>query len=239
MASTLSRRDLIRQAKGLALATPFLSLVACDGGGRRLTQLRGATMGTTYGVKLTDPPAGVERQALETDIDRILETVNRQMSTYRPDSELSRFNAAKSDAWVGVSADTLTVIEEALRVSRLSDGGFDPTIGPLVGLWGFGAEGGDPRLPSPESIGETRRRVGYRKVRTRRSSPGGGASRANRRQTLPRRDRPRAARSGIQPARRRVADRHRKAARRRADRATGHPARRPGAGHVGRLSDLL
>jgi thiamine biosynthesis lipoprotein len=169
MASTLSRRDLICQAKGLALATPFLGLVACDGGnaGRRLTKLRGATMGTTYGVKVTDLPASVDPHALKTDIDRILETVNQQMSTYRPESELSRFNAAGSRSWFRVSADTLTVIEEALGIGRLTDGAFDPTVGPLVGLWGFGADGGEPRVPSAEAIADVRRKVGYRRVRTR------------------------------------------------------------------------
>ena len=167
MASVFSRRDVIRQAKHLALATPFLSLIACDGGGRRQTVLNGATMGTTYSVKIPRMPKGLERETLERDIAAILETVNAQMSTYRPDSELSRFNAGASASWVEVSPDTLAVVDEALRVSRLSGGAFDPTIGPLVDLWGFGPGGSGLRaVPSQARIEATLPATGFRHVRT-------------------------------------------------------------------------
>lgn len=167
--ATFSRRDVIRQAKKLALATPFLSLVGCDGGGagRRSTLVTGATMGTTYSVKISQMPAGVDRQVLESGIAGILETVNRQMSTFRPDSELSRFNSGPSATWTKVSPDTLAVVEEALRVSRLSDGAFDPTIGPLVDLWGFGPGSVRKEVPSRTRIEEALAGIGYRNVRTR------------------------------------------------------------------------
>lgn len=178
MGSTISRRDLFRKAQGLALGTPFLSLLAC-GDGRRSTLLKGATMGTTYSVQLYPLPAGAGREDLKADIDRILETVNDQMSTYRPDSEISRLNRSASTAWLGASVDTVTVVEEALRIARLSAGAFDPTIGPLVDLWGFGAEAGQPRIPSPEAIEATLGRVGYRGVRTRLSPPAVGKDAAD------------------------------------------------------------
>ena len=87
MKLTFTRRDIIRQTQRLALATQFLSLVACeDNAARRVTVITGATMGTTYSVKIPRLPAAVGRDALERDITRILEIVNAQMSTYRPDS---------------------------------------------------------------------------------------------------------------------------------------------------------
>ncbi len=179
MAVRLTRRDLMARAKALALATPFLSLAACDGrDGARPSLLSGRTMGTSYGVRITDLPAGVDLGALGSELEQILETVNRQMSTYRPDSELSRLNAGASTAPVAVSADTADVLAEALRIAALSDGAFDPTVGPLVDLWGFGPGGGQPRVPSAERIEQTRRRTGFRKLRATTAPPavarGGG-----------------------------------------------------------------
>lgn len=166
MTSELTRRDILRRAQRLALATPFLGLIACDGGGRRQTELSGATMGTTYSVKIPRLPKGVERAALERDIAAILETVNARMSTYRPDSELSRFNDGASASWTGVSPDTLAVVDEALRVSQLSGGAFDPTIGPLVDLWGFGPGGGARSVPPQARIEAILPATGYRHVKT-------------------------------------------------------------------------
>ncbi len=178
MVRAVSRRDIIRQAQGLALATPFLSLVACDGGSAgRLTLVTGSTMGTSYSVKIPQLPARLDRDALERDIAEILEAVNRQMSTYRPDSELSRFNAGAPGTWIGVSPDTLAVVTEALRISRLTEGAFDPTVGPLVDLWGFGPGDSPQVVPAAERIETARRRIGHRHVRTKAAPPSLGKDR--------------------------------------------------------------
>ncbi|MHA1151115.1 MAG: FAD:protein FMN transferase [Alphaproteobacteria bacterium] len=169
MVSVFTRREVIRRAKGLALATPFLSLMACDGG-RQLTQVSGATMGTTYGVKIPYLPPGLEREGLAQEIARIFESVDRRMSTYRADSELSRFNAAGTEP-AQVSRHTLTVVEAAARMSRLSGGVFDPTVGPLVDLWGFGPGGAHGRVPSQERIEEVLRQIGVAKLRTSKEPP--------------------------------------------------------------------
>ena len=60
------------------------------------------------------------------------------VSTYREDSEIMRFNRSTDLDWFAVSAETATVVAEALAISELSGGAFDPTIGPLVDLWQFG-----------------------------------------------------------------------------------------------------
>lgn len=168
MVRRLSRRDFIGQARSVALATPFLSLVGCsDEGDSRLISLGGKTMGTTYSVKLVDISPIIDKVTLAQEINGLLETINQQMSTYRPDSELSNFNAAASGTWAPISIDTRSVINEALRVSRLSAGAFDPTVGPIVDLWGFGPGGGHQRVPSPEEIASTRNNVGFAMIETR------------------------------------------------------------------------
>ena len=169
MPTKLSRRDFIHHAQGVALATPFLSLIGCSDAGDLLS-LGGKSMGTSYSIKLAALPPGIDADALAVEIDGILETVNRQMSTYRPDSELSRFNAAPAGVQMPISQDTRLVIDEALRISRLTGGAFDPTIGPVVDLWGFGPDESRENPPSSEDIFAARATVGFAGVETTSAS---------------------------------------------------------------------
>lgn len=165
MTNTFSRRDIIRRAQGLILASPFISLAACDGAaGRKPTVIRGTTMGTTYSVTIPRQPGGIDAGFLKSGISRVLETVNAQMSTYRTDSELSRFNAAATGIPFAVSSDTRRVVRHALDISRMTDGAFDPTIGPLVDLWGFGPPGARRGVPSEGEIEDAFNHVGFRSV---------------------------------------------------------------------------
>ena len=108
----------------------------------RFWKLSGETMGTTYSVKLLD---ATHRQsdivALKTDLDALLVEVNRQMSTYLPDSEISAFNAAPANSPFAVSAGFATVTRAALELCTATDGAFNPTLDRLIESWGFGREG--------------------------------------------------------------------------------------------------
>ncbi|QDT38927.1 FAD:protein FMN transferase [Stratiformator vulcanicus] len=124
---------------------------------------RGETMGTTYEVKVYSAEGSklqAAQQELKQQADRLLETINDQMSTWWPDSELSRFNRAAGDEPFEVSPATALVVQEAIRVSRLSGGAFDPTVGPLVNLWSFGPEGRPEEIPDDEQIAEARSSIG-------------------------------------------------------------------------------
>ncbi len=169
MAHSLSRRKFIGQAQGVVLATPFLSLYGCSEASQDLVTLNGKTMGTTYSVKLVDTPRDLDSDAIAQGVGETLETVNRRMSTYRPESELSRFNAADAGVWVPTSDDTRSVIDEALRISRMTKGAFDPTVGPIVDLWGFGSGGDEPQLPPSEDVAAVQEMVGFSKIETRAS----------------------------------------------------------------------
>lgn len=151
----MTRRDVLRRTGQAVTAAPFLGLAACGPGAGRdgPIVLTGATMGTTYSIALADPPAGVDPQALQRDVDRLLETVNAQMSTYRPDSELSRFNAAPPTGWVAVSPETAAVVAHAIEVGLLSAGAFDATVGALVNRWGFGPPDRPAELPAAPLAG--------------------------------------------------------------------------------------
>ena len=134
--------------------------------------ISGPTMGTSYSVKVAHPPRGVDEQALKEEIDAALDRIDALMSTYKPDSELSRLNRSKPNEWFSVSPEVAAVIDEAIRIGQLTDGAFDVTVGPLVNLWNFGPERSvTARTPSDAQIRRAARRVGLEHVDVRLSPP--------------------------------------------------------------------
>jgi thiamine biosynthesis lipoprotein len=130
-------------------------------------------MGTQFTVKVVAPPATVEAGALEREVLDRLRGIEALMSTYDPDSELSRLNRFDAPDWFAVSPQTATVLDEALRIGKLTSGAFDVTVAPLVGLWNFGPERrAADRVPSDAEIEAVRARIGLEQLEIRRSPPG-------------------------------------------------------------------
>jgi len=96
---------------------------------------------------------------ISAEIERLENILNRHM----PGSDLQRINAAAGKEPVQVSRETVFVLERALEFAALSGGAFDPTIAPLLELWGFGG-GGVPVVPAPEALARVRQLVDYRAV---------------------------------------------------------------------------
>lgn len=133
----------------------------------------GPTMGTSFTVKVVDLPKEVDADALEREILDALGSLEALMSTYDPDSELSRLNRFEGPDWFDVSPQTAAVVDEALRIGELTDGAFDVTVAPLVSLWNFGpARPTTDRVPSDAEIDQAKARVGFRRIEVRRSPPG-------------------------------------------------------------------
>jgi thiamine biosynthesis lipoprotein len=122
-------------------------------------------------VKVADLPKGMTAADLQQQVDSRLDAINRQMSTYLPDSEISRFNRYADDGWFDVSPETALVVDAALDISRKTNGAFDITVGPLVNLWNFGPNRQPSRIPSPDEIAAAKSRVGYERVAVRREPP--------------------------------------------------------------------
>jgi len=148
----------------------LLACPACEQHARHVTRIEGSTMGTTYSLQIIDMPATHDESELHAAVDGALRAVEGKMSTYDPESELSRFNASHSTTWFEVSADTVNVVEEALRISRLTGGAFDVSVAPLVDLWGFGPHG-QRRRPAPAAIATALDSVGYERLETRPEPP--------------------------------------------------------------------
>lgn len=153
------------------VCAPLLALLTIVGCRQRPPEisLSGPTMGTTYNVKVIGAPAGIDRHSVRVVIDAVLADIDLSMSGYRPDSEVSRFNAARSTAWIPVSADLATVVESAQSVSAASGGALDITIAPLVSLWGFGPTGELLSLPGDNEIKAVQATVGYQRLEVRTS----------------------------------------------------------------------
>ncbi|GHT44519.1 hypothetical protein FACS189454_02170 [Planctomycetales bacterium] len=130
-------------------------------------------MGTTYCVKVADVPQNVNWENVAAAIQNELDTVDRLMSTYKPDSEVCRFNVFRqSDIWFPVSKQTAEVIAAALDISHQTDGAFDITVAPLVNLWGFGPNktGRSPQTLKEESL-KLKLHTGYQKLVVRLDPP--------------------------------------------------------------------
>lgn len=94
-------------------------------------------MGTNWSVDAYLPDGLTEfaaRVAVEAELARVID----QMSTWEPDSFISRYAAAPVGSWLDAPDDFLRVLNEAIRVAEISCGAFDPACGALVDLWGFG-----------------------------------------------------------------------------------------------------
>jgi thiamine biosynthesis lipoprotein len=156
----------IRLTKWLAalLLAVFVSglLPGCDARpGEQVVAFDGLTMGTSFSVRWVDKDA-TRVAPIRAEVVALLAEINRKMSTYIDDSELSRLNRARPGETQTVSAELMFVLQEARRVSEWTDGAFDVTVGPLVNLWGFGPDGRIIHAPSEEEIERLRGRIGYR-----------------------------------------------------------------------------
>lgn len=112
--------------------------------------LAGPTMGTRWSAIFyaTGP---VDLTAIEAELQNAVNRVDDQMSPWKPDSVLSRFNRADSGTWFDLPDETFEVLIAAFELSAETAGAFDPFMGQLVDLWGFGAE---RSAPDAAGIGE-------------------------------------------------------------------------------------
>lgn len=132
-------------------------------------KLNGTTMGSYYAITI-DGAAESNAEDIQTEIDAILADVNRQMSTWDPESEISRFNQSESTDWFPVSPGFAEVVLEAIRLHKFTGGAFDPTVAPLIDLWGFGAK--RPKsFPTQEAIDLARSKTGMQFIEARQDPP--------------------------------------------------------------------
>ncbi|WPN45619.1 MULTISPECIES: FAD:protein FMN transferase [unclassified Pseudomonas] len=125
----------------------------------------GPTMGSSYSIKYVlraDLPAPDQ---VRGQVEKILADVDQQMSTYRSDSDVERFNALPANRCQTMPAPILELVRVGEQLSAQSEGSFDLTVEPLLNLWGFGPQAREEKVPTAEALAEVRQRVGYTHLR--------------------------------------------------------------------------
>jgi thiamine biosynthesis lipoprotein len=152
------RMWIIFQLAQIWCQAPFLNAATAA----ELPMLAGPAMGTTYRVTLAADVPGMTRGEVHREVEAVLARIDRAASTWREDSDASRFNRAATGEWVTVAADLASLVEAARGIHVQSEGAFDVTVGPLVRLWAAG--GGEP---SADAIATAHGRVGMRLIESR------------------------------------------------------------------------
>ncbi|WP_412555722.1 FAD:protein FMN transferase [Shimia sp. MIT1388] len=148
--TALSRRSFIFMT---------LALAACKRGAADFL-LSGQTMGTTYTVVAVEPHGGLDKDDLKAAIDAALQDIDQKMSNWNPASEISQINALKANTSFPMSPDMLALMQAAQTVHEASDKQFDLTLGPLIDLWGFGAQKPTGRIPDDSAVATAMQSVG-------------------------------------------------------------------------------
>jgi thiamine biosynthesis lipoprotein len=140
----------------------FVFLAGC--GFQKQVSFSGKTMGTTYHITVV---TGLFKntKALKDKIDMRLDEINKSMSTFRKDSEISKFNALnQTGKKFYISDDFFNVMTVAQHIYNLTGGAWDGTIEPLVTLWGFGNPENKKRIPSKSEIDELLADIGFNNI---------------------------------------------------------------------------
>lgn len=119
------------------------------------------SMGCVYTIVVYGHDTARFQDASAAALDEV-DRIDRLMSHYKNDSELSRVNREAAKSPVKVDPELFDFVAECLRYSRESEGAFDITVGPLMKAWGFFR--GEGRMPSEAEMAEALSRVGYGRV---------------------------------------------------------------------------
>jgi len=157
----------IQPVKNILFLTGFFILVVlmggCEPAAPKAIALTGYTMGTSYHIKVVgdDLPSS---DSLQKEVDELLVGVNNVFSTYLESSEVSQLNAYNGMEWREMSEEFVSLTEMALELSRITEGAYDVTVGPLVNLWGFGPSFTEGDIPDDADIQRALAKIGYESV---------------------------------------------------------------------------
>ena len=151
------------------LSSVFLLLLSgCFEKTHSLYHASGEAMGTTWQATMattSDPDSDL----LKLKIDVLLSELNKEMSTYDPESALSIFNSEISTEWSALPVAVIDLIRSAGRISKDTEGAYDVTLGTVVDLWGFGADFQPGDEPDMDTVFEEMNNVGHQLVAVSRN----------------------------------------------------------------------
>ncbi len=145
------------------LAALLLLASACRRPAPPPVESAGPTMGTVATVSVPAAAAAALPDQ-RAEVAQCFAELEQTLSIFRPDSDLARLNAAAGGEPLTVGTDTLSVLSSALRAADASGGAFDPTVGPLMAVWGFRGTNRLVAPPGSELLAEARARVGWTNI---------------------------------------------------------------------------
>ncbi len=152
----------LRPAIVVALAT---ALAGCFNSAVPVSEISGSTMGSTYSIKWVGVDGSPGPQELQASLDNQFDEFDAEVSTWRDDSYLSRFNALPTNGCQVMPQSVLDMVAFAQRLNHDSEGGFDVTVGPLLDVWGFHRSDGVQVVPEQSDIDVALQNVGQQHLR--------------------------------------------------------------------------
>jgi len=153
----------------LMTALSFLGLAGC--GPQKPVVLQGETMGTTWSLQIADPVSKSKGEDIGAFIRHELDALENELSHWKTDSALSRWNQSNDTEWQSVPRSLAETVAVARQIGKETRGAMDITAAPLITLWGFGPHSAPVDIPSDEQIADALKRVGWNHIEVRTYLP--------------------------------------------------------------------
>lgn len=148
----------MRKPSPLALLLLALLTLACSPKAPAEVSQTEFVLGTVCSIRLLK---GGDKAVIGKALVRLHE-IEDALSVNKPGSQIDEVNAAAGKAPVAVGQEALDIVQRGLRYATLSQGSFDPSVGPLVKLWGIGSD--HARLPAPAEVATARKLVNWKDI---------------------------------------------------------------------------
>ena len=155
-----------RAGRPISVAALAAALVGCFNSAETVSEIYGLTMGSTYSIKWVSTDGTPPAEQVRRQVDQMLEEFESIASTWRPDSQLSQFNAAPAGTCQDMPEPILDLVKLAGELHEQSAGSFDLTLGPLMELWGFHG-GAGLQVPDEQQIAQAMARTGHQYLHLR------------------------------------------------------------------------
>ncbi len=135
------------------------------------TRIQGLTMGTSYSITIPQKLEPAKTRELSGKIRALFESFSHEFSTYDPTSAISGFNQDTSTDPIPVSSQFAKLVLLSTKLATKTKGAFDPTVEPLLAVWGFGHGQSRNSIPSQSEIDVARSKIGVDKLTIKREPP--------------------------------------------------------------------
>lgn len=154
------------RAAGYGLLASVMALLAGCPQQPAVESFSGTTMGSTYSVKYVPGPTTPSVAAVQASTEAFLAELDRQVSTYRADSDLAQFNRLPAGSCRRMPAYVLELVGASALLSLQTEGALDPTLEPVLELWGFSGGVQPETNPTAEAITQAQQLTGLQHLRT-------------------------------------------------------------------------